>query len=64
MGGAGRVAEGGTEGTIRPQGGEVQAVEELQWAWADLHRRQERWRGRNWKADDMRREGGRRVAPH
>ena len=42
MGGAGRVAEGRTEGTGRPQGGEAQAVEELQWAWADLRRRQER----------------------
>ena len=35
-------AEGGrTEGTDRPQGGEAQAVEELQRAWADLRRRQE-----------------------
>ena len=42
MGGAGRVAEGRTEGTGRPQGGEAQAVGELQWAWADLQRRQER----------------------
>ena len=42
MGGADRVAEGRTEGTGRPQGGEAQAVEELQWAWADLRRRQER----------------------
>ena len=41
-GGAGRVAEGRTEGTGRLQGGEAQAVEELQWAWADLRRRQER----------------------
>ena len=30
-----------TEGTDRPQGGEAQAVEELQGAWADLRRRQE-----------------------
>ena len=42
MGGAGRVAEGRTEGTGRPQGGEAQAPEELQWARADLRRRQER----------------------
>ena len=42
MGGAGRVAEGRTEGTGSPQGGEAQAVEELQSAWADLRRRQER----------------------
>ena len=42
MGGARRVAEGRTEGTGRPQGGEAQAVEELQWAWAYLRRRQER----------------------
>ena len=42
MGGTGRVAEGRTEGPGRPQGGEAQAVEELQWAWADLCRRQER----------------------
>ena len=39
---ADRVAEGRTEGTGRPQGGEAQAVEDLQWAWADLRRRQER----------------------
>ena len=39
MGGAGRAAEGRTEGTGRPQGGEAQAVEELQRAWADLRRR-------------------------
>ena len=42
MGGAGRVAGGRTGGTGRPQGGEAQAVEELQWAWADLRRGQER----------------------
>ena len=42
MGGADRVAEGRTEGTGRPQGGEAQAEEELQRAWADLRRRQER----------------------
>ena len=42
MGGAGRVAEGRTEGTGRPQGREAQALEELQWAWADLRRRRER----------------------
>ena len=51
MGGADRVAEGRTEGTGRPQGGEAQAVEELQWAWTDLRSRQERveraeWEGR------------------
>ena len=42
MGGAGRAAEGRTKGTGRPQGGEAQAVEELQRAWADLRRRQQR----------------------
>ena len=42
MGRADRVVEGRTEGTGRPQGGEAQAVEELQWAWADFGRRQER----------------------
>ena len=36
---AGRAEEGRTEGTHRPQGGEAQAVEELQTAWADLRRR-------------------------
>ena len=41
MGGADRVAEGWTEGQGRPQGGEAQAVEELQLAWADLQRRLE-----------------------
>ena len=39
---AGRAEEGRTEGTGRPQGGETQTVEELQRAWADLRRRQER----------------------
>ena len=39
---AGRAEKGRTEGTDRPQGGEAQAVEELQRAWADLRRRQER----------------------
>ena len=52
MGGAGRVAEGRTEGTGKPQGGEAQAVQELQWAWADLRRRQER-------VERAEREGGR-----
>ena len=42
MGGAERVAEGRTKGPGGPQGGEAQAVEELQRAWADLRRRQER----------------------
>ena len=42
MGGADRVAQGCTEGPGRPQGGEAQAVEELQRAWGDLRRRQER----------------------
>ena len=37
----GGTEEGRTEGTDRPQGGEAQAVEELQRAWADLRRRQE-----------------------
>ena len=52
MGGAGRVEEGRTEGTNRPQGGEAQAVEELQRAWADHRRRQER-------VERAEREGGR-----
>ena len=52
MGGADRVAEGRTEGPGRPQGEEAQAVEELQRAWADLRRRQER-------VDRAEREGGR-----
>ena len=38
---AGGAEERRTEGTDRPQGGEAQAVEELQMAWADLRRRQE-----------------------
>ena len=42
MGGAYRVAEGWTEGQGRPRGGEAQALEELQRAWADLRRRMER----------------------
>ena len=37
----GGAEEGRTEGTDRPQGGEAQAVEELQMAWADLWRREE-----------------------
>ena len=37
----GGAEEGRTEGTDRPQGGETQAVEELQMAWADPRRRQE-----------------------
>ena len=52
MGGAGRVAEGRTQETGRPQGGEAQAVEELQMAWADHQRRQER-------VERAEREGGR-----
>ena len=42
MGGADRVAEGWTEGQGRPRGGEAQAVEELQRAWADVRRRMQR----------------------
>ena len=49
VGGAG---EGRTEGTDRPQGGEAQAVEELQRAWADL------WRGQE-GVERAEREGGR-----
>ena len=52
MGGADRVAKACTEGPGRPQGGEAQAVEELQQAWADLRRRQER-------VERAKREGGR-----
>ena len=37
----GGTEEGRTERTDRPQGGEAQAVEELQRAWADLRRQQE-----------------------
>ena len=37
----GGTEEGRTKGTDRPQGGEAQAVEEPQRAWADLQRRQE-----------------------
>ena len=54
MGGAGRVAEGRTEGTGRLLGGEAQAVDELQWAWADLQKRQER-------LERAERESGRQV---
>ena len=42
MGGAARVAEGWTAGQDMPRGGEAQAVEDLQRAWADLRRRLER----------------------
>ena len=52
MGGAGRAAEWRTEGTGRPQGGEAQAVEQLQRAWADLRVRQE-------GVERAEREGGR-----
>ena len=52
MGGADRVAEDWTEGQDRPWGGEAQAVEELQRAWADLWRRLER-------VERAEREGGR-----
>ena len=48
----GAAEEGRTEGTDRPQGGEAQAVEELQRAWADLRRRQE-------GVERAEREGGR-----
>ena len=48
----GGAEEGRTEGTNRPQGGEAQAVEELQMTWADLQRVQE---GVGWAE----REGGR-----
>ena len=64
MGGAGRVAEGTTEATGRPQGGEAQAVEELQWAWADLRRRQERVERAEREGGRHEEGGGRRVAPH
>ena len=42
MGGADRVAEGWREGPGSPQGVEAQAVKELQRAWADLRRPQQR----------------------
>ena len=48
----GRAEEGRTEGTDRPQGGDAQAVEELQRAWADL-------RGRQEGVERAEREGGR-----
>ena len=64
MGGADRVAEGRTEGPGRPQGGEAQAVKELQGAWADLRRRWERVE-RVEREGGRHREGGARwVAPH
>ena len=49
---AGRAEEGRAEGTDRPQGGEAQAVEELQRAWVDHRRRQE-------GVERAEREGGR-----
>ena len=52
IGGAHRVAEGWTEGQGTPRGGEAQAVEQLQRAWADLRRRLAR-------AERAEREGGR-----
>ena len=48
----GPTEEGRTEGTDRPQGGEAQAVEELQRAWVDLRRRPE-------GVERAEREGGR-----
>ena len=48
----GGAEEGRTEETDRPQGGEAQAVEEVQRAWADLRRRQE-------GVERVEREGGR-----
>ena len=48
----GGAKEGRTEETDRPQGGEAQAVEELQRAWADPRRRQEGVERAEW-------EGGR-----
>ena len=52
MVGSGRAEEGRTEGTGRLQGGEAQAVDELQRAWAAHRRRQER-------VERAEREGGR-----
>ena len=63
MGGAGRVAEGRTEGTGRPQGGEAKAVEELQWAWADLRRRQERVEGAEREGGQREKGGGQDSRP-
>ena len=48
----GGAQEGRTEGTDRPQGGEAQALEKLQMAWAELWRRQE-------GVERAEREGGR-----
>ena len=48
----GGAEEGRTKGTDRPQGGEAQAVKELQMGWADLRRRQE-------GVERAEREGGR-----
>ena len=48
----GGAEEGRTEGTDRPQGGEAQAVEELQMTWADFRR------GQEW-VESAEREGGR-----
>ena len=55
-GGAGRVEEGRTERTDRPQGGEAQAVEELQRAWAD-HRRRQEWVERAEREAERQEEG-------
>ena len=63
MGGAGRVAEARTEGTGRPQGGEAQAVEELQWAWADLRRRQEMVERAEWEGGRHEEGGGQEGRP-
>ena len=64
MRGAGRVAEGRTEERGRPQRGEAQVVEELQRAWADLPRRQERVERAEREGDNRRSEGSQRVASH
>ena len=52
QGEVGGAEEGRTEGTDRPQGGEAQAVEELQMTWPDLRRGQE-------GVERAEREGGR-----
>ena len=61
--GLGGTEEGRTEGTNRTQGGEAQAVEELQRAWADLRRRQE-WVERAEREEGRQEEGrGREDTP-
>ena len=54
---------GRTEETDRPQGGEAQAVEELQRAWADLRRRQEGVERAEREGERQQEGGGREDTP-